>query len=170
MLYECLDYTGMRDVPRMIRCRAALLALICLGLPCAYSDTLTYTTLDYPGVTETTLTGINNSGTIVGYYSATDTSPYHSFMSLADGTFVDVDPPGAFAGYANGVNNLGTISGTWSDSHTTYPYIRSADGTYSSFDILGATSITSGGINDSGEVVGFYSVTDGSDYGFIRDA
>ncbi|HLJ98001.1 MAG TPA: hypothetical protein VKU02_32875, partial [Gemmataceae bacterium] len=68
-----------------------------------------YTTLNFPGSTETEANAINNAGQIVGfYYDAA--GRLHGFL-LSDGTYTTVDVPGAGTTLALGLNDAGLVVG-----------------------------------------------------------
>ena len=53
-----------------------------------------FTTIDPPGSTLTSPSGINPAGLITGYY-VDSRGQYHGFLRAADGTFTTIDPPGS---------------------------------------------------------------------------
>ena len=72
-----------------------------------------YTTLDFPGY-GTYLTGINDSGQIVGVlplYNEFNVYPEQGFL-LSGGNYLTLDIPGATTSYAAGINDSGQIVGT----------------------------------------------------------
>ena len=69
----------------------------------------TFTSLDPPGSISTSVTGINNSGEIVGTY-LDGSNKTHGFVFNA-GVFTDVDFPAAAITVVNGVNDRGEIVG-----------------------------------------------------------
>src|SRR6266436_2548226 len=67
-----------------------------------------YTTIDFPGATETGASGINNLGQIVGGYVLPDGSR-HGFL-YSGGIFTTIDDPNALtSSEALGINNSGQI-------------------------------------------------------------
>ena len=115
-----------------------------------------YMTFDPMGSSETEVTGINDSGVIVGY-AVLDGVGIRGFIRAADGTITLVGNAGTNT-FLEGINNLGQISGytqTYAGPFS-YPesgFIRSADGmsiTPIDFD-PDATRVY--GINDAGKVV-----------------
>jgi len=76
-----------------------------------------YTTIDYPGASQTKAFGINNAGKIVGWYE--DATGVHGF--LYDGTtYTTFDYPGASWTEAYGINDRGDIVGRYKDASGTY--------------------------------------------------
>jgi hypothetical protein len=71
----------------------------------------TFTQIDYPGGSNTVLTGINDSGTIVGYYL--DASNNYQGFQLEAGTFTSIAYPGATSTMPEDINNLGRITGAY---------------------------------------------------------
>jgi uncharacterized membrane protein len=67
--------------------------------------------LDVPGATGTYAWGINNSGQIVGGYSAGGRG--HGFLLDVDGSYTTLDVPGATSTDAYGINDAGQIVGSW---------------------------------------------------------
>src|SRR5712671_1363494 len=108
-----------------------------------------YTTLDEPnqvGLT-TQVTGINDAGQIVGFYS--DASNDAGFL-LSGGTYTNFDDPlGANGTFATGINDVGQIVGSYLDAgghqhgffHSGGIYITLDDGTNGTAPL---------GINDAG--------------------
>jgi uncharacterized membrane protein len=129
-------------------------AALMLGIGQANATAYTFTTLDgpydgsydagYP--TTVMLTGINDSGQIVGY------DRYHGSFEYSNGIYT-----GLSGASANGINNSGQIVGITGDGRG---YLDN-NGTLSYFDMpVGITDhnqplySTATGINDSGQVVG----------------
>ena len=73
----------------------------------------TYTSLNYPGALYTYAYGINDAGTIVGYYEKDGTT---SGFSLSGGTYTSLNYPGASYTFAQGINDAGTIVGYYWDA------------------------------------------------------
>jgi hypothetical protein len=70
----------------------------------------TYTTIDPPGSTSTSLQAINASGEITGLYF--DASGEHGFIE-SHGTYTTIDPPGSTSTTADAINALGQIVGSY---------------------------------------------------------
>jgi hypothetical protein len=74
------------------------------------------TTLDFPGASDTIAYGINESGTVVGYWDLLDPNgnllAFHGFK-WQDGAFTQVDFPGAVDTAVFGINARGDLVGGW---------------------------------------------------------
>jgi probable HAF family extracellular repeat protein len=130
----------------------AAVAFLSLVTPCRSQSGFVYnggsfTSLNVPGADSTQLLGINNSGEIVGYYSANNTG--HAFYYSA-GSFTTVNVPGAgYTANAAGINNSGQIVGTYalpSSGFAGYIYSGGSFTTNLPYSLLG--------INDFGQIVG----------------
>ncbi len=111
----------------------------------------------------TELTGVNNAGTVCGYYLGSDRN-YHSFF-FAQSTFneIEIGTPNIIMGGINDANNLcgGTLA--------PYQAFVVIDGTPDIFSVPGATVSQANAINNLNECVGYYY--DGSTtQGFQRHA
>jgi hypothetical protein len=75
-----------------------------------------FTNVTVGSAPETTLTGIDNAGLMVGSWEDTTTNPFtfHGFFAFhPTGPFQTFDYPGAFTSGLTGVNNLGAVTGTY---------------------------------------------------------
>jgi hypothetical protein len=70
----------------------------------------TFTSIDLPGATFTSATGINNGGQIVGNYE--DVTGSHGFLD-SGGRFTPIKVPGATDTEVSGINAGGQIVGTY---------------------------------------------------------
>lgn len=75
-----------------------------------------YTPLDYPGAYWTTPTGINNAGTIVGFYAFAGEDRFHGFV-LKDNVYTTVDVPDSTNCLILSINAKGDIAGDYEDSN-----------------------------------------------------
>ena len=89
-----------------------------------------YTTLDFPGAAGTTLSGINPSGELSGFYCSDpacgttgNTTTNHSFTVSKKGAFTSFDPPGAVSSTASTVNPSGAVVGAYTDGGWSDPRI-----------------------------------------------
>jgi len=132
----------------------------------------TYTYIDVPGATNTSIFGINNLGDIVGDY--VDASGVQHGFVMSNGIVTTIDFPGSTNTNAQGINDSGEIVGSTVVSNVRHGYLYS-NGTFTQIDYPGASTAGSGaplsgtdvhGINASGEIVGSYTDTAGVIHGF----
>jgi probable HAF family extracellular repeat protein len=125
----------------------------------------TFSSIDYPGAVEpfgTTITGINNSGTMVGCYW--DGSMLHGFLYNA-GSFTALNYPGAIESQPFGINNNGDVIGYYWDGTATHGFLYS-EGTFNSFDIPAVIATQPYKINDNRQIIGGYN---GNGNGFLYE-
>lgn len=133
-------------------------------------DNLSGTTLSYPGAEETVAWGINDSGTIVGYYATeadyyTDTdgkrsAHFHGF-SYDGSQYIPIDIPGTELTSIYKINNSGEMAGTLLDAtRLAYGFLRRTNGSEERIDNPSDANVHSGiaayGINNAGTVVGSF--------------
>jgi len=130
------------------------------------------TTLDFPGASDTMATGINESGTVVGFWDIVDAFGNvivdHGF-TWKDGQFSQVDFPGAADTAVFGINARGDLVGGW-DSGITSPFEHGfviSHKSATSFDVPGATVTQADDINASGDIAGAYIDAAGGEHGFL---
>ncbi|HEY2621457.1 MAG TPA: PEP-CTERM sorting domain-containing protein [Acetobacteraceae bacterium] len=111
-------------------------------------------------------TGVNDAGTVVGFY---DTDGAGDFSSFADvnGTLTSFQPFGSTSSQALGINNLGDIVGDYVDGTGAMHGYLDVGNMFTSFDPTGSTATTANGINDLGQIVGFYADANGNTIGFL---
>ena len=63
-------------------------------VPVLFARSYTFTSLEVPGATQTNATGINDLGTIVGFYFGINSPLEHGF-ALQKGTYTTLDVPGS---------------------------------------------------------------------------
>ena len=145
------------DVKRAaIGVHLAMFAMVVFGgVETAFANpSYSFTTIDGPEGYDTALYGINNSGQIVGGFTAEDTA-IHGFL-YTGGNFTILDGPSKTnAGYngAYGINNSGQIVGVGSLSGNVDGYLYTG-GSFTTIDVPGAPNTNAQGINDSGQIVG----------------
>jgi uncharacterized membrane protein len=119
-----------------------------------------FTTIDFPGATETQANAINNAGVIVGAYLIDDSGP-HGFI-YQSGTFTNIAVPGSTFTYPRAINNKGVVAGYYQTVNTTiHGFLRYEDGTYVTVDHPGTPASPLSGINDAGVIVGNWSPQNG---------
>ena len=95
--------------------------------------------------------GINNSGEIVGSYSA---EVWGNGFTYTNGVYTDVIVPGATAGTTSyGLNSAGDIVGAFADNVGQHGFLYPVTtNTFTTLNIPGATATLAVGINDSDEI------------------
>ena len=128
-------------------------------------------------ITDTDARGVNNAGTIIGFYNVNHNfGPPNNVISIAHGfllrggTFTAIDYPNAVATLPRGINDAGDVVGVYINADTTQnpPTVSAhgfiySKGMYStvdvpaSFDIPAPTATVLSGINEQGQVAGDYT-------------
>ena len=125
----------------------------------------TFTTLDYPGASNTQVLGINDQGHVVG------TADNMGFL-WKNGRFRLIEPPGATSTTAWAINEKGWIVGTYSHPDPQDPGHRHGfllrQGVFTDIEFPGCipqqgcfTEAT--GINNRGDIVGYHQPFSGAD-------
>lgn len=125
---------------------------------------------DPPGSQFTSPQGINNEGTIVGYYfDAGGTA--HGFLRSRQGKFTTIDDPDA-SGYTEirAINDLGAVAGFYLDaSGTPHGFLQESNGSsLTTIDGPGAVGTTCGHVNIEGEVACQYFDAAGTFHALLR--
>jgi uncharacterized protein (TIGR03437 family) len=139
-------------------------ALFLIAVQAGHAQSYIFFTFDPPGSILTLISGINNSGQIVGRYQ--DSSGLHSFLRTG-AIYPNIEAPGANPGEtaANGVNNLGQVVGSYTAGSASHGFLLAADGkTFVTFEVPGETTLRA--INDNGDIIGIASAVEG----FLRRA
>lgn len=148
----------------MIRVSLSLLgALLATGVP-AFSGPLTYyfQSVSNPNDTAfTQLLGINNAGTIAGYWGDGTVVANHGFTLVLPNSFTPENYPSAAQTQVVGINNTGDSAGFWVDGAGVNHGFTLNGGTFTSVDNPNTTTVTQLlGINDGGTAAGYW--TDGA--------
>lgn len=121
---------------------------------------------DYPGATQTVLSGINDAGLAVGTY-IDSAGNSHGFY-LKNGQTTPLDVAGASDTYPGGINNHGVVVGvydTFLGGPTTGFEMKGS--TVTTIQFPGAVSTSPAAVNDAGVIVGSYN--DGTnEHGFME--
>lgn len=160
-------------VPRLT---AAAVAVLLTGL-LPFPTNADFITFGVPGGNNTTVSAINDGGTVTGSYNApAPGSPLRvvSYLRDAAGNFTTFDVPGLASTIATGINNTGTVVG-----YNTFGFgpgfLRDAAGNITTFQIPGISpgflvGVFIPKINDAGTIAGNYSsLSNGPSHGFLRD-
>jgi len=114
------------------------------------------TTLDLAG--DTFLTGVNDRGAIVGYYSG------GSFLRQPNGAVSPIQVPGASQTFVNAINDRGEVVGYYqmtASATATHGFVLDKEG-FVTIDVPGASSTMVTGINNHGELVGRFDDAKGA--------
>ena len=124
---------------------------------------------DPPGSYYTFSASINTSGTITGYFQASQYSPRHGFVRDPAGNITAFDPPGGYT-TPESINDSGAITGFYSDSNGEHGFLRDPQGNITSVDAPGSTGTVSVSINSGGAITGgYYNSGSNLPHGFVRD-
>jgi hypothetical protein len=89
-------------------------------------------TIDFPSAASTSVSQVNDEGTMVGGYQEGANDPFtgHGFVPR-DGEFTSFDPPGAIASFLNGINDAEQMAGTYGDETSAiHAFLEQIDGIY----------------------------------------
>jgi hypothetical protein len=110
-------------------------------------------------------TGVNNAGTVVGFYQYNSAGDFEAFVDKT-GLITSFQFPGSIDTQALGVNGLGDIVGDYVASNGDMFGFLDDGGVFSTLDPFGSAGVTANGINDAGDIVGFYTAASGNTIGF----
>lgn len=154
-------------MPRMGSSGATLLAVAILAsASLAAGQQFKYASISIPGSTETFVYGVNDFGTVVGYYTADGGTVEHAFMKAA-GKVTNLDFPGAEDTFSYAVNNSGEIAGQYLDVDGSLHAFQYDNGAYTNIDPPGAKEAAASAINNVGQIAGSYTDDVGGVHGFI---
>lgn len=133
---------------KVLWCAASIL-LMTAGQASAY----TFSSFQYPGSSSTYLTGIDDSGRIIGYgYFGFTTQ---GFMLTAAGSLTNVNVPGYVGTLPTGISRIGGIVGTGYDGASYSMFQDNSEGFGSLTGLLIDQYVT--GVNSSFNIVGNYT-------------
>ncbi|HEX4261335.1 MAG TPA: PEP-CTERM sorting domain-containing protein [Acetobacteraceae bacterium] len=110
-------------------------------------------------------TGVNNAGTVAGFYQYDTLGDFSAFEDIA-GNVTSFQAPGSISTQALGINNLGEIVGDYIDANGLMHGFLDNGNVFTTLDPAGSGGTTANGINDQGQIVGFYLSGDNT-VGFI---
>jgi uncharacterized membrane protein len=116
-----------------------------------------------PGAKSTQAVAINDSGTVVGFYSVHGKRA--GFLRAPDGTITTFTIAGLKDVIPAAINAAGWIAGY---SGAEQSFVRKPDGSVETFQIDGARYTTATAINANGYISGTYSNADNSSGSFLR--
>src|SRR5271169_1243678 len=107
------------------------------------------------GVGNNQAVGINNGGTVAGFFVDSGGAT-HGYL-LVGTTFTQLDYPGSTLTQAFGINNNGEVVGIYNDASNVQHGFTYKGGIWTTVDDpLGIGSTLINGLNDKGQLVGFY--------------
>lgn len=145
---------------KFLRSLAFSLLLLLTHLLCAQSRVnslkLTFTTIDVPGAGETTVSGINTAGDMVGWYSQAENTPSSGFL-LSGANFTFLNYPGGYSTVARSINDSGLIVGYAQIQHgaAAVGFTYTA-GTFNKIRVGTYADSYGEGIDSAGDIVGGY--------------
>jgi hypothetical protein len=167
----------MRRIIRTLFPAVALASGFLLLDRAAQAESLNFQTLNNPGDPFfNQLLGINNAGTIAGYFGDGSIQVNQGFTLVPPSSFTNENFPGSVQTQVVGINNTGTPAttvGFYIDGNGNNFGFVDQGGTFTSVnDPLTGTSggITTNqllGVNDNGVAAGFYVDSSGDDHGYL---
>jgi len=135
--------------------------------------TLLVDPLDTSTPSATVAYGLNNAGTIVGFFYDTSASLYYGYF-YNDGNWETYTIPNQPAGTdfgVGGINNKGSFCGlVLQPPYTTYLNFVSINGEVTVFQVDGSNAESCLAINDSDTAVGYYVDSSGVTHGWMRES
>jgi probable HAF family extracellular repeat protein len=128
----------------------------------------TFTDLNVPGADGTYAWGINDAGTVAGYYF--NSSGFFGY-TYAGGTYTSFSVPGAAITAAYDINNAGHMAGQYQMTYAGPIQSFLFNGTnYVDIAVPGASMTQAWGLNDLDQVVGVFMLAEGGDlHNFLYD-
>ena len=142
----------------------------------ADGTTFTFQSVVSPGDPAfTQLLGINNAGTIAGYFGDGTVVPNNGFTLSLPSTYAPENFPGSAQTQVVGINNTGETVGFFTDSAgNNHGFLYNiAAGTYQQIDdphASGSAGTIVNGINDNGQLVGFFNAANNNTIGMVATA
>jgi hypothetical protein len=159
--------------PRARRLFGGALALAALVGTSLESAAYEFVTVEYPGAYFTSLGGVNNSGTAIGYAVLADDSNVSFTYDVKRERFrtLSATTPGGYAFTALGINERGVIVGPLNDTPTTdIGAILDKQGRFTTFSVPGYATTVPRAVGSSGLVTGYAVDDTGTDWtGFVYD-
>lgn len=118
-----------------------------------------------PPIPNSTATGINDFGTVVGFTQPTTTTS-DGFV-LQGNNLRTLDAPGSTFTQPLGENDRSQIVGTYNDAQGNAHGFVYRNGSFQTVDVPGSSGTVINGINNEGRIVGFFTDAAGNTVGFI---
>jgi hypothetical protein len=138
------------------------------GGPSFTSPTFTDINALLPANFNSQATGVNNAGTVVGFYQL-NMAMVPDFSAFVDkgGVITTFLVPGSVSTQALGINDLGDVVGDYVLPNGNMFGFLDVNGMFTTLDPFNSTAVTANGINDNGQIVGFFVDANGNTIGFI---
>jgi hypothetical protein len=140
-------------------------ALTVGGGPSFATQTFTDINALLPANFNSQATGVNDAGTVVGFYLPTATTSV-GFLDQG-GVITPIDPFGSTFTQALGINNSGEVVGFEIDAMGVQHGYVDINGVFSIFDPPGSVNTTINGVNNLGQFVGFFTDANDNVIGFV---
>jgi PEP-CTERM motif len=114
-------------------------------------------------------TGVNNAGTVVGFYQYDAVGDFSAFVDVG-GAITSLLFPGSISTQALGINDMGNIVGDYFDAHGNMFGFLDVGGSFTTLDPFSSMAVTANGINDGGRIVGFFVDANDNTIGFISSS
>lgn len=160
----------MKTATRLRMIHIGMMGILLLS-PAAHAASYSFSSLAVPfvGAADTNPTGINKSGTVVGWYQPAPSTADQSFVE-ENGTYSILNVPfqGAVGTIARGINNYGTIVGSYGDLQGEHGFVDNG-GVFTPINVpfAGASNVSVTGINNKGVLVGVYQDSSGIYHSFV---
>lgn len=143
----------------MTRSSLPRLVVLCVFGTSAFAGPYTFTTIIDPADTNfTQLLGINDSGTIAGYFGDGTIVPNNGFTLTLPGSFTAENFPGSVQTQVVGINGSGETVGFFIDAGGVTHGFTDVGGTFTGVSDPSAVGVTQLlGINSAGEAAGYYT-------------
>jgi hypothetical protein len=147
----------------------AIFALLLASVTATAQTTAKFQYFRHPGSAQTYVTGVSNTGVIVGYYI--DSQGNDQGFVLSNGEYTDISYPGASSTVPSGANSSGTIVGYYfSPALNAWQAFSYNNGTYTTIGPnVGCINTDAYGINDLGQIAGDCETDTVADEGWIYD-
>ena len=145
--------------PAHVLAACLALALVAFSIPATARAAYVFTNASNPlDPTFNQLLGINNAGTISGYYGAGDPAhPNKGYTLTLPSTFTPENFPGSVQTQVVAINTAGSTAGFYVDGAGVNHGFTNIGGTFKTIDQPGTNFNQLLGLNDSGFAAGFYN-------------
>jgi len=153
--------------------KLASLGFLCLAVGATNARATSYScaTFSIPGANGTNITGINNSGALVGTYTINTSSGIvsHGFTGNASGSFTTADYPGAANTQLFTINNNGVITGKFTTGNNTGWFTLNGSGVFTVVAVPPPFTLNAiYGINDNGAISAVVTSSAGTSFAILN--